>query len=300
MARTFPPQDSTESSLDVPVLEALQRRHSDVKLGSSVQLSTGNGLGLAPPRSPELRRHSDVSPASLKELEKLKGGKTPNDEWGRGRSTAPSRSSSPPRRGDFDIPPIRIGSRRQSRVGRQHSYDDEIKIAGPGGGSQTDLGLGIPSIPRRASAYDVFAPGILAAAAQAAAQSSVGGPPSRRASFRIPPSDDMPQNDNSPSPDNGSPVLMVEEDRRMRRRGSQLPDIAALRDRGALPTSINIPMNPTQFQQPNLEDLEAPRRQQSMDGEAIKIVIHDVDSGSICASKRRVVLRRDPTDKAHR
>lgn len=62
---------------------------------------------------------------------------------------------------------------------------------------------------------------ILAAAAQAASQSSGGGPPSRRASFRIAP-DDMPQNDNSPSPDNGSPVLMVEEDRRMRRRGSQL------------------------------------------------------------------------------
>lgn len=57
----------------------------------------------------------------------------------------------------------------------------------------------------RASAYDVFAPGILAAAAQAAAQSG-GAPPSRRASFRIAPTDDMPQNDNSPSPDNGSPV----------------------------------------------------------------------------------------------
>lgn len=70
-SRVCIPQDSTDSMLDVPVLEALQRRHSDVKLGSSVQLSTGNGLGLAPPRSPELRRHSDVSPASLKELEKV-------------------------------------------------------------------------------------------------------------------------------------------------------------------------------------------------------------------------------------
>lgn len=64
-------QDSTDSMLEVPILESLQRRHSDVKLGSSQQLSTGNGLGLAPPRSPELRRHSDVSPASLKELEKV-------------------------------------------------------------------------------------------------------------------------------------------------------------------------------------------------------------------------------------
>lgn len=64
-------QDSTDSMLDVPVLEALQRRHSDAKLGSSTQLSPSNGSGLAPPRSPELRRHSDVSPASLKELEKV-------------------------------------------------------------------------------------------------------------------------------------------------------------------------------------------------------------------------------------
>lgn len=49
-----------------------------------------------------------------------------------------------------------------------------------------------------------------------------------------------------------------------------------------------------------LEDLEAPKRQTSLDGEAIKIVIHDVDSGPQCASKRRIILRRDPTDKAHR
>lgn len=79
------------------------------------------------------------------------------------------------------------------------------------------------------------------------------------------------------------------------------PDIAALRDRGALPSSVPQQLvAPQPFQPPALEDLEAPRRQTSMDGEAIKIVIHDVDSGPICASKRRVVLRRDPTDKAHR
>lgn len=69
------PQDSTDSLLDVPVLEALQRRHSDVKLGPSTGMGLGvpgaGGSGLAPPRSPELRRHSDVSPASLKELEKV-------------------------------------------------------------------------------------------------------------------------------------------------------------------------------------------------------------------------------------
>lgn len=68
------PQDSTDSLLEVPILDTLQRRHSDVKLGSSTGGLTVGGagaLGLAPPRSPELRRHSDVSPASLKELEKV-------------------------------------------------------------------------------------------------------------------------------------------------------------------------------------------------------------------------------------
>lgn len=65
-------QESTDSLLEVPVLEALQRRHSDARLGcqSGTQI-VGLGSGLAPPRSPELRRHSDVSPASLKELEKV-------------------------------------------------------------------------------------------------------------------------------------------------------------------------------------------------------------------------------------
>ena len=76
---------------------------------------------------------------------------------------------------------------------------------------------------KRASAYDVFAPGVLAAAAQAAARNSeVDRAGSRRPSFRVPPPDDSPQNENSPSPDNCSPVLTVEDDRRMRRRGSQL------------------------------------------------------------------------------
>lgn len=76
------------------------------------------------------------------------------------------------------------------------------------------------------------------------------------------------------------------------------PDLAALQSRGAIPTTIPPPL--AAFTGPNLEDLEAPRRQTSMDGEAIKIVIHDVDSGPICSSKRRIVLRKDPSDKAHR
>lgn len=63
-------QDSSESLLEIPIQE-LQRRHSEARLGGGGGLTPGMGSGLAPPRSPELRRHSDVSPASLKELEKV-------------------------------------------------------------------------------------------------------------------------------------------------------------------------------------------------------------------------------------
>ncbi|KAM7357284.1 regulating synaptic membrane exocytosis protein fife isoform 1-T16 [Cochliomyia hominivorax] len=322
-SRVCIPQNSTDSSLDVPVLEALQRRHSDAKLGSSTQtLAPANGsAALAPPRSPELRRHSDVSPASLKELERqLKGNKTPGGDmdWRKGgHSMAPSRSGSPPRQEELSFgPPLsRMASRRGSRVARQHSYDDDANATGAGVagslGAGVDMGLGIPAMPRRKSAYDVFAPGVLQAAAQATQRSpgdaalgpQIALPGSRRPSFRVPhPSEDI-NNDESPSPDKGSPVLTVDDDRRIRRRGSQLPDLAALQSRGALPTSgipSAIPPPLAAFTGPNLEDLEAPRRQTSMDGEQIKIVIHDVDSGPICSSKRRIILRRDPSDKAHR
>lgn len=65
-------QDSTDSLLDIPILDTLQRRHSDLKISSKTNSNMQSlGSGLAPPRSPELRRHSDVSPASLKELEKV-------------------------------------------------------------------------------------------------------------------------------------------------------------------------------------------------------------------------------------
>ncbi|XP_061402807.1 regulating synaptic membrane exocytosis protein 2, partial [Musca vetustissima] len=324
-SRVCMPQASTDSSLDVPVLEALQRRHSDAKLGSSTQtLAPANGAALAPPRSPELRRHSDVSPASLKELERqLKGNKTPggDGDWRKGgHSMAPSRSNSPPRQEELSFgPPLsRMASRRGSRVARQHSYDDEATAASAGGGMGAgglgaDMGLGIPAMPRRKSAYDVFAPGVLQAVAQSTQRATpdlstitpqIALPGSRRPSFRVPhPSEDL-NNDESPSPDKGSPVLTVDEDRRMRRRGSQLPDLAALQSRGAIPGATiapsSIPPPLAAFTGPNLEDLEAPRRQTSMDGEAIKIVIHDVDSGPICSSKRRIILRRDPSDIAHR
>lgn len=153
-SRVCIPQDSTDSMLDVPILEALQRRHSDAKLGSTTTLGPSmDGITLAPPRSPELRRHSDVSPASLKELEKLKGANTPSSDtdWRRqGRSTAPSRSSSPPKYGDLEGGASRVASRRQSRVSRQRSYDEDIKATSVNNVPQTELGLGLPApMPRR-------------------------------------------------------------------------------------------------------------------------------------------------------
>ncbi|KAL5292457.1 hypothetical protein ACFFRR_011336 [Megaselia abdita] len=293
-SRVCIPQDSTDSLLDVPILEALQRRHSDAKLGSSTTLATGGGA-LAPPRSPELRRHSDVSPASLKELEKqLKG----EGDW-RGKSAVQSRSNSPPRKGEFDSllsQPARIASRRGSRVSRQHSYDDE-KNPAPTGATSNELGLGITNMPRRKSAYDVFAPALM----QQIAQPNQALPGSRRPSFRAPQQDEY-HPDESPTSETSSPVLAVEQ-QPMRRRGSQLPDIAALRERGILPPAqipSVIPPPLASITGPNLEDLEAPKRQTSLDGESIKIVIHDVDSGPIVASKRRITLRKDHSDKAHR
>lgn len=235
-------QDSSESLLDVPIQE-LQRRHSEARLGGGLMVG-GVGSGLAPPRSPELRRHSDVSPASLKELEKvrhcqrnrqqtfsvmstalclsilfqLKGGgaKTPDPDWSRGRggrSQANSRANSPPREPAAPtIQPSR--SRRASRVARQHSYDDEVKNSlTPNNTADTGLGLPAP-MPRRASAYDVFS--VPGAGAVTAPPVSAG----RRASFRVPP----PENSSPPSPETVPTVLMAppDEDRRTRRRGSQL------------------------------------------------------------------------------
>lgn len=141
------PQDSTDSNLDVPVLEALQRRHSDVKLNTNVVSSQ---IGLVPPRSPELRRHSDVSPATIKELEKLKGG-TPKTTSSNNESEWESIKSNMPSRIEIE-PPTRVGSRRQSiRVSRQHSYDDDIqKNAIANMNAEVELSLGLPGqIPRR-------------------------------------------------------------------------------------------------------------------------------------------------------
>ncbi|XP_052129416.1 regulating synaptic membrane exocytosis protein 1 isoform X2 [Frankliniella occidentalis] len=368
-------QDSMETSLELPVVESLQRRHSDVKLGGSSGLTPGGGpgggagagagglgAGLAPPRSPELRRHSDVSPASLKELEKVKihvAGSRRGSEWEpdarqNKRGVSPgggSRAASPQTTGggggqDDGDPGEEwrrraahgAAGRRRSRVQKQHSYDDEIKAGGaPGGpGGAGEVGLGLPvQLPRRASAYDVYqtggalSPQAMAAALQAAARGGPGGaagppePSGRRASFRKP-------DDPSAAGLDGPDTIQVhpEEERRTRRRGSQLPDINKIRAAAkagaggpegvvplagvivppvahphrAVPGMVAVP--PVAVE--DAQDAERMRRQTSVtDGEAIKIVIHDVDSEPNFgarggASKRRVVLRRDPSDKAHR
>jgi hypothetical protein len=69
----------------------------------------------------------------------------------------------------------------------------------------------------------VYAPGLVGVVPQNARPGEgPDRPPSRRPSFRVPPQDESPQNDHSPSPDQNSPTLCIEDDRRMRRRGSQL------------------------------------------------------------------------------
>ncbi|XP_058450782.1 protein piccolo isoform X3 [Malaya genurostris] len=294
-SRVCIPQESTDSALEIPVLETIQRRHSDVKLISTQCLSIINGTALAPPRSPELRRHSDVSPASLKELEKLKSSKTSDTDWKKGYSSSPSRSSSPPRRLDPETAASRIASRRPSmRMTRQRSYDEEIN-ASSNESKHLETNLGLPApMPRRKSAYDVYAPGIIAVALQSTSLKDLEVASSRRSSFKIPISDNNSNNEETASSDHIiQSALNVDEERRTKRRGSQLPDIAAIRNNQNI---SNIPL----YQCPALEDLEAPRRQTSLDGEAIKIVIHDVDSGPLFASKRRVILQKDPSDKAHR
>lgn len=69
----------------------------------------------------------------------------------------------------------------------------------------------------RASAYDVFAPSVLNSAAGISAN-----PSSRRSSFRATTQESNMYKETSPSPEKNDSGLFVEEDRRMRRRGSQL------------------------------------------------------------------------------
>lgn len=145
----------------------------------------------------------------------LKGGgiKTPDPDWSRnreGRSAAPSRQSSPPR----VEPPINPvpRARRGSRLPRQHSYDDEVKSnLVPINQAETGLNLP-PQMPRRASAYDVFSmPGSVIP------NSGLN----RRASVRV-----SAASEANTSPGEVSVAVATlgapEEDRRTRRRGSQL------------------------------------------------------------------------------
>ncbi|XP_018353943.1 PREDICTED: regulating synaptic membrane exocytosis protein 1 isoform X2 [Trachymyrmex septentrionalis] len=364
-------QDSTDSMLDVPCLEALHRRHSDARLGPTGSQIGTLGSGLAPPRSPEIRRHSDVSPASLKELEKVAGERQREDlRWerdldrksksrggspdrhqasDRGRATSPQRVVMPAQTGaieqeggDLDDEEerrrrARRGGgtvRRKSRVTRQRSYDDEIKTAttmAAGGAQPThpDTGLGLPvQLPRRASAYDVYAvPGssglnamAIAAAQQRASISAQGTREpeerARRSSFRaVKPvmpydaADDekMIKLDSSSAPavvpPVSQPVLVPDEERRNRRRGSQLPDINAIRALTSAQPGAVKGGPAAVVSRVAAEERELPRQGSLVDGEGIKIVIHDVDSDPAprINAKRRVKLRRDPvTDKGHR
>ncbi|KAJ9589583.1 hypothetical protein L9F63_017221, partial [Diploptera punctata] len=228
-------QDSTDSLLDVPMLEALQRRHSDVKINAANAVSSAtDSMLVIPPRSPELRRHSDVSAASLKELQKLQAGDD-CEQNGRSRPSPPIVSIGVD---DADAEGEawrrRQGrSRRMSRVTRQHSYDDELKNAS-GGGVAVSRNLCLPvQLPRRASAYDVYA-ARSGDPAQFEIQelehnpsdvldgvSPTGIPTSsRRPSFRAGKPPGLYDFDNTDTGDQSG--LAVDEDRRTRRRGSQL------------------------------------------------------------------------------
>ncbi|XP_077264396.1 regulating synaptic membrane exocytosis protein fife isoform X3 [Temnothorax americanus] len=369
-------QESTDSMLDVPCLETLHRRHSDARLGPTGSQIGTLGSGLAPPRTPEIRRHSDVSPASLKELEKVAGERQREDlRWERDldRKSNKSRGGSPDRHQASDrgratspqriVMPAQTGAveqesgdlmddeeerrrrarrgggtvRRKSRVTRQRSYDDEIKTAvtmAAGGTQPThpDTGLGLPAqLPRRASAYDVYAvPGssglnamTIATAQQRASISAQGTrepeerPVTRRSSFRaVKPvmpydvaADDekMIKLDSSSAPAVAPPVsqpaLIPDEERRNRRRGSQLPDINAIRALTSAQPGAAKGAPAVAVSRVAAEERELPRQGSLVDGEGIKIVIHDVDSDLAprMNPKRRVKLRRDPVmDKGHR
>ncbi|XP_065214885.1 regulating synaptic membrane exocytosis protein 2 isoform X2 [Planococcus citri] len=395
-------QDSQDSLLDVPIVDTLQRRHSDIRISSS---NSGTniqslGAGLAPPRSPELRRHSDVSPASLKELEKalLKVASEKREEmrwereleWRQKQRTARSGSSSGPgqqikppgptspydrrpstnesmqykdkdkRNSDDNAPepnecnrrssnapkpiPAALRTRRKSQVPKQHSYDDEIKNLGKKSSSNV-LDSNSAAIPRRASAYDVYhkrPDGSLMAS---------GKPdPGRRSSFRTPSPNDKDEglhidarrrascrppmssdNEESFSPavrrqsmkpkplsdlsgpndggESSSPSLaeFTDEERRARRRGSQLPDINAIKAGMLGSPRQSLSAIPCNVQPPDNSYAESLRRQSSLSGEDIKIVIDDVDQleldhqpSSDVSPVRRVILRRDPNERIHK
>ncbi|KAK7592901.1 hypothetical protein V9T40_007653 [Parthenolecanium corni] len=421
-------QDSTDSLLDIPILDTLQRRHSDLKISSKTNSNMQSlGSGLAPPRSPELRRHSDVSPASLKELEKVASDKREEVRWERElewrqkqrNSRSPSlcrpnqqqqqhqpsqqssqaqaqaemqRQSQPQpnrtsltgnstsaydrrpsahegvavrerdrRKEDQHDPndqrrstgspkpiPAALRTRRKSQVPKQHSYDEEIKNLTKSNSNMLESNAGIP---RRASAYDVYHKRGSDAGNLIPNKNEMM--PGRRSSFRTPSANDKedpslvdPRRRSScraqiggtsdesyrqpakPKPmtdlsgcftiilfaanikglnDPNSSLDFNDEERRARRRGSQLPDINAIKAGllGNHRSSLSsVPSMGSSMTESAKNDL---RRQSSLTGEDIKIVIDDVDqidldqpSNTDFAPVRRVVLRRDPTERIHK
>ncbi|XP_011505714.1 PREDICTED: regulating synaptic membrane exocytosis protein 1 [Ceratosolen solmsi marchali] len=230
--------------------------------------------------------------------------------------------------------------RRKSRVTRQHSYDDEIKNAGitsstsSGHASHSDIGLGLPiQLARRASAYDVYSGGgvsDLAAIIAPQHRVSISGQgnreseserqptsSSRRPSFRtnkpvIPyeisstkDDDKIINADGSRAADVDQGILMPDEELRTRRRGSQLPNINAIRafsNNAAAPVRPG-PTNSCSVSRVNVDERELARQGSLADGEGIKIVIHDVDCEMLTRpnSKKKIILRKDVViEKGHR
>ncbi|XP_076279838.1 regulating synaptic membrane exocytosis protein fife isoform X2 [Lasioglossum baleicum] len=332
-------QESTDSLLEVPVLEALQRRHSDARLGcqSGSQLG-GLGSGLLPSRSPEWRRHSDASPAILKELEKVAGERREDIRWERdldrkskSRATSPDRHQvergragstqwvavEPPSAVSAVPVPVpddeeerrsrgrwTVGGRPPPRMTRQRSYDDEMKNAD----QIKEPCLKLPTmLTRRVSAYDVLytAPGGGPdAGVGAVAGAGVGGlnamaimATQQRASisaqgnrkpgmpYEVGSEDETMMNLDpvlqvpvvSPTVVSQQPILLPDQERRNRRKGSQLPDIKAIKAlASAVPGAVKVP--PPVVNRVAAEDRELTRQGSLVDGESIKIVIHHADN----------------------
>ncbi|XP_076380008.1 regulating synaptic membrane exocytosis protein fife isoform X2 [Megalopta genalis] len=323
-------QESTDSLLEVPVLEALQRRHSDARLGSQSGSQLGGlGSGLAPPRSPEWRRHSDVSPASLKELEKVAGERREDLRWERdldrkskSRATSPDRQQQVERGragstqwGTVEPAPAAVsvaipvsdeeeerrsrgrwsGSsvRATSRMTRQRSYDDEVKNA-----DQIKEPCLKPTmlLSRRASAYDVYTtPGVgvgvgvgnlnATAIAGTLQRASISAQGNRKPGmpYEVGSEDETMMNlDGTPIPvpvvpAPQQPIRLPDLERRNRRKGSQLPDINAIKAlASAVPGAVKVP--PPVVNRVAAEDRELTRQGSLVDGESIKIVIHHADN----------------------
>ncbi|XP_076230361.1 regulating synaptic membrane exocytosis protein fife isoform X2 [Nomia melanderi] len=336
-------QESTDSLLGVPVLQALHRRHSEARLGcqSGSQLG-GFGSELEPPRSPEFRRHSDVSNASLKDLEKVAGERREDLRWERdldrkskSRATSPDRYQVDRGRGVSSqwvaVEPSSAADeederrsrgrwsgssvRGPSRMTRQRSYDDEMKNTE----QMKEPCLKLPTmLSRRASAYDVYtAPGVGGLnpigipATQPRGSISAQGNRKPVMPYEVGAEDESMMNLDaapisvpvvSPAVVTQPPILVPDEERRNRRKGSQLPDINAIKALASAASGSGKVPTPA-VNRVAAEDRELARQGSLIDGESIKIVIHHADNDMVpwANAKRRIKLRRNPTlDKGHR